>query len=159
MRLADLIKTETGEDYEGIMFLRHSNGRTDRCNSYGVSLDELTALKSTRDQYDYWKYETGRINIVVAVVRDRVHAVYKIVGIKHASGMLFSLASDGYAKLLCDTDEPDRPARVYEIKKVASRAIGAVVTGWEGRERTAACRSKSTFYFNLAVADRDLRPN
>ncbi len=139
------------------MFLRHSNDRIERCEVFGATVHEATALKSIRPQYDYWQSETDRIRVVVAMVRDRVHSVYRIEDIE-AEGTLYSLASSAYQRVLSEAKEQDRRARLYRLVPIQCSATNAPITGWEGRQRTPAVRSDSTFFREIEFTPTSLPP-
>jgi len=68
---------ETEEPAEAIMFLRHGNDSVDQLRHFGITIEEFTCVQPSESKYDYFHPGKPRILVVVVVVEDRVHGVYR----------------------------------------------------------------------------------
>ena len=148
-RLVDRIKQETGADYPQIMLLRHFNS-IDRLLELGGTVEEFTSLQPTGTKWGFWAADKPRIDVVVVIVRDLVHGVYRILGIE-AEGTIGSLASEPHRAFDLELERAKLglPARRFRLAEVPSAAVAVRVTGWEGREISPVLRSNGELFWAI----------
>jgi hypothetical protein len=144
MHLATTVAQEAKVDPQSVMLLRHGNGKTASLLREGGALEEYTLVQVTDSKYDF--LATGRppIAIVVAIVNDRVHFVYRIQGIER-HGTTRSLTSAGFNRFDIAAGFPALPARRFSAKSVLSRTIGCVASGWNSPRNAVARYGSKTF--------------
>jgi hypothetical protein len=136
---------------ERIALLRHFNS-IDRLIELGGTIDEFTSLQPKGSRWDFWKEGKPRIDVVVVIVHDRVHGVYRVVGVE-AEGALESLSSEPLRRFDIERNlyALDRPTRRFTITRVPSTATNARITGWERKEITPILRSNSELFHEIEV--------
>lgn len=123
---------------------------------FGVSLQEYTAIQPIGGRYDFHLPSKPRTEVVVAIVRDYVHAVYRITGVLD-TGNGTDICTPEYRKFELYRQEVkakprvDRECRRYSLIAVQSGADGAAVSGWSGKERMPVQRSDGKFFDQLEV--------
>lgn len=143
MSLAELIARESGQPLEAILLLRHSNESIAQLRRHKVTVEEYTAIQPIGSKYDYYHPKRPRINLVAAIVNDRVYQIYRVAGVEQ-EGTNLSVASDAYKQF--DRDRPGRACRRFQLRAVASVCTGLAVHGWEGRTRTPVQRKGDAFF-------------
>lgn len=149
-RLVDHIKRETGVDYPHIMLLRHSNRNVDRLLKLGSTVMEFTSLQPKGTTYDYWVDDKPQIDVVVVIVHDRIHDVYRVLGFQE--GTIGSLSSDAHREFDLERGKNlDIPARRFRIEKIPMAIDGSSVMGWENSQRTTVMRLNGKRFMNIKV--------
>jgi hypothetical protein len=113
-------------------------------------VEEYTFIQPTDSKYDYRARGKTPVTIVAVIVDDRVFGVYRVEGIEK-EGSTYSLASAAHREFDIEREKPDRPARRFRMTALPSRAVGAAVTGWEGRQRTPVARSGQALFARIEV--------
>lgn len=157
MRLADLIQQEQdGLARDRILFLRHATYEVEHLESCGAALQEYTAVQPIGGRFDFRPAGKPAIEVVVAIVRDRVHAVYRVTGVL-AEGVATDICSPEYRTFERTRREskglPPRttPCRKYSLAALQSGATGTEVTGWSGKEIMPVQRADGSFFELLVV--------
>lgn len=149
MFLADLIESETRVARQHIMFLRHSIVETNAIRQYGGSLEEYTAVQPIGSKYDFTRFRRPQIHVVVVIVDDTVHAVYEILGFEE--GTNYSLASSPLWQRNIDIGYPEKPARRFKLRSMATASLDRPIKGWKGRTRTPVQTADGGFFNEITV--------
>ena len=137
MHLATAIAIEAGVDPQSVILVRHSNARTAQLRKAGGSLEEYTLIQPTNSKYDYLAEGKMPIFVVVAIVDDKVHFVYRIHGIEKI-GTTRSLTSPAFNRFDEAIGYPERPARKFKAEPIRSRTLGRTVSGWSSKRNAVA---------------------
>ena len=129
MKLADLLETETGVDRNNLMFLRHSSERTTKLLEAGGTIEEYTAIQEIKGQYDFLHESKPPAHVLVVVVHDRVHGVYRVQGVRE-EGFFEVLATPAYRRFSQLYGKENVLSRLFNLDELHSGAVGATVTGW-----------------------------
>ena len=131
MNLAALVAKEVGVDPQNVMLLRHSNSRVAALLREGASIEEFTLVQPIDSRYDFLASGRIPIRIVIAIVNDHVHAIYRIDGVEDENGTTQSLTSPAYARFDIKQGYLPRPAKRYCAMRIEhSRSLGQAVRGW-----------------------------
>lgn len=157
MKLVDLLLQEQeGLKKDRILFLRHATSEVELLEACGATLQEFTAIQPTSGRFDFQPAGRPAIEVVVAIVRDRVHAVYRITGVLE-KGLSIDICSPEYKafeksrKTSNGKPKPVRECRKYSLVVVQSGATGAQIEGWAGREIMPVQRSHDSFFDTIRV--------
>jgi len=150
MKLADLIARETGVGTESVMLLRHSGSTIKRLLKRGGTVEDYTVVQPINSKYDYHDPRKTRIDVVVVVVDNKVHGIYRVTGVEK-EGTSYSLESDAMRQMNIDRQRPEVPARRFGIVQLPSAATGKKNSGWENRQRTAVQRIDGSFFDEIEV--------
>lgn len=158
MKLVDLLQREQdGLKKDGILFLRHATREVELLETCGATLQEFTAIQPIRGRYDFQLPGKPPVEVVVAIVRDRVHAVYRVTGVL-AEGPSIDICSPEYKtfelqrRTARTSPKPIRLCRKYSLVAVQSGADAADVRGWTGRAIMPVQRSDGSFFEKLLVS-------
>jgi hypothetical protein len=150
MILASVVANEAGVSTDHIMLLRHSNTIVAELLARGSSLVEYTSVQPTESKYDYLDPNRPKVEILVVIINDAVHGVFRILGIEE-EGSTYSLTSEPHRKYDQERGKKDRPAKRFALQGVPSATIGRPVRGWERRTRTPVQRSDGSFFHEIQV--------
>lgn len=150
MVLASIVAREAGVLPGRVMLLRHSTSSVQDILARGGSLKEYTSVQPTGSKYDYLDQDKAAVEVVVVIVDDAVHGVFRILGVKQ-EGTTYSLVSDILRQRDRERGKPERPARRFEMEPIPSVTIGRPVRGWERRTRTPVQRSDGGFFWEIEV--------
>lgn len=152
MKLAETIHVETGEPLEAIQLLRHSNEKWKMRQEFGVTVYEYTALQPIGSIYDYSRAGWPRIRIVVAIVNDLVHAVYRVLNgetkcTNYSGSVAFRKAEemDGTAEVDCF---------LFQLEEIPSVCTGLPIQGWTA-PIIAPLRHGGDMYNSITVGPPD----
>jgi hypothetical protein len=150
MSLATAVAQEAEVDLRSIMLLRHANGKVDALLAHGASIEEYTLLQPTDSKYDF--HATGRrqVNVVAVVVKDKLHAIYAITGVKRA-GTTHSLASGAFLKFDKAMHYQPRSAKLFSARELSSEFIGRNVENWSS-PRNAVARFNGKLFKQVSLA-------
>ena len=152
MRIVDLISQELEVDFPHIMLLRHSTGSIKLMEAAGVTVEEFTSLQPPNSKWDFWRRGKPKIDVVVTIVRDRVESVFRVLNID-AEGNLFSIVTRKYRKFDASRgNTEDRPILRFRLKPIECTALGAPITGWEGKEISPVLRRSTPLFWQIEVA-------
>lgn len=151
MKLADLIKDETGADASEIMFIRHFN-TIDNLLVLGGTVEEFTRHQPSNSKWDYWAPGKTRIAIVVAIVHDRVYEVFRVTGME-AEGRAEDLLSDAHRQFNIERGQwtPDHRVKRFTMVEVDCSAKNERILGWKGSEISPVVRSNSKLFWRVEV--------
>jgi hypothetical protein len=151
MRLVDLIRQETRAAVTQIMLLRHFN-EIDRLTELGGSVEEFTFLQPTGTKWDFLRDGKPKIDVVVVIVRDIVHAVYRVVGVE-AEGTAESLVSEAHRQFDIEREvwQPRRQLRRFSWVQMESKAVNATITGWERAPIAPVLRNNAQLFWKIDV--------
>jgi hypothetical protein len=138
MNLARLIAAEANVDPQDVLLLRHSNTRIEGLKRAGGTIEEYSLVQPTDTRYDFIPDGKTPIKVVATVVSDKVHAVYRILGIEK-TGTTRSLTSLGFRRFDIELNYPERNAKRFSAEVLQSTATGKFVTGWTN-PRSAVAR-------------------
>ena len=137
MNLARTVAAEAKVDSQFVMLLRHGNVKTAALRRAGGTLEEYTLVQPLNSRYDYLAEGRPPISIVVAIVDDKVHFVYRILGVEK-TGTTRSLTSRGFNRFDQAAGYPELPARPFNAEPIASRTLNRLVTGWASPRNAVA---------------------
>ena len=157
MILIDLIANEAGVTSENVMLLRHSNNIVDALLRRGSSIEEYTQMQPVGSKYDYTDPTKPLIKVVVVIVHDAVWGVYRVLGVER-EGTTYELSSDAHRRFDIERGAHERPAKLFNLELISSRALGQVITGWKGKSRTPVQRSNGGFFRQITV-NLPMNPN
>ena len=129
MNLAKLISRETNVSLENIMLLRHGIAKTQALLKYGATIEEYTLVQPENSMYDFIAKNKTPIQIVVAIVDDKVYAVYRIYGVERF-GTTRTLVSKNFCKFDIELGYKEKPAKLFRSEKIESSSTGKFVRGW-----------------------------
>jgi hypothetical protein len=150
MRLADLVRRETGVAFENLMLLRHSTENIDALRACGGTVEEYTYLQPTGSKYDFLADGKPPANVVIVIVDDRVYGVFRVLAVE-AEGMTSALATPAYRQFNREGKRSDRDSRRFRLERLTSSADGATVTGWGGKEIATVLRNHTTMFDAIQV--------
>lgn len=150
MILVSTVAAEAGVSPDLVMLLRHANSTVAELVARGSSLDEYTAVQPTESKYDYLDPNRRPVEVVVVIVDDAVHGVFRVLGVKE-EGTTYSLTSEGHRRFDQERNKADRPAKRYLLQPIPSGTIGRPVRGWERRTRTPVQRSDGGFFWEIEI--------
>ena len=107
-------------------------------------MEEYTLVQPTNSKYDYLAEGRTPISVVVAIVDDKVHFVYRILGVEK-TGTTRSLTSLGFNRFDQAAGYAERPARLFKAEPISSRAFGRTITGWASPRNAVARYGTKTF--------------
>lgn len=158
MKLVELIQQEQeGLSKAGILLLRHATKEVELLESCGGTLQEYTAIQPIGGRFDFRLPGKPETEVIVAIVRDRVHAVYRITGVI-ATGPSTDICSPEYKAFeLHRKNSKGQPKKIrqcrrYSLVPVQSGAEGAEVRGWSGKEIMPVQRSDGGFFDAVEVS-------
>ncbi len=151
MNLASTIAAELGIDPQSLLLLRHGNRKTAALRKAGASIEEYTLVQPTDSKYDF---SVSRINepplqAVAVIVDDKVHAVYKIVGVEKV-GTTRSLTSAAFSRFDIEAGYPEKPAKRFAATECSSRTLHRPISGWTS-PRNAVARYGSKMFDSVEV--------
>lgn len=150
MKLAELIRQETGVDSAQTMFLRHTNSSLMLLRQQGASVEEYTALQPIGSRFDFLRGGTTPTSLVVVICNDKVFGVYRLDGVD-ATGLTDQICTPEYRAFQQARGKPSRMSRRFRLLPLPSGSIGAKVSGWEGREIAAVQRGGDGFFEEIEV--------
>lgn len=150
MILASIVATEAGVSPDLVMLLRHANSIVAELLARGSSLAEYTSVQPTESKYDYLDPNHHAVEVVVVIVDDAVHGVFRVLGVEE-EGTTFSLTSEAHRQYDQERGKEDRPAKRFALQPIPSTTIGRPVRGWERRTRTPVQRSDGGFFWEIQV--------
>ena len=150
IKLGSFIAREAGVGIENVMLLRHSQRAVENLAARGVSVHDYTVVQPIGTPYDYRDPRKPQIDVVVVIVEDHVHSVYRIVGIEK-DGPSDKLNVPALTRLDQEENRPIRPSRRFGVTLLQSAATRQTVRGWERRQRTAVQRSIGGFFSEIEV--------
>jgi hypothetical protein len=111
MQLFKVISKETGVSPSKMMLLRHANCRVTQLLRHGKQLlEEYTLIQPINSAYDFLRENQMPIEILVVIVYDKVHAIYKIQGLERI-GTTYDLVSSAHRELTKKWGYEERPAK------------------------------------------------
>ncbi len=157
MKLAILIEKETGVGRENIMFLRHSGDRTKRLAEFGATIDEYTAVQDEDGKYNFLHPSKPPTEVVVVMVGDRVHAVYRVRGVLK-TGLRDDISSREYWLFSQAFNKPNLPSIRFDLERLKSGADGARVEGWKAPVLAVLRGSKAGMFAAIEVDAAPIQP-
>lgn len=123
MHLATTVAAEAQVDPQAVMLLRHGNRKTAALLRAGGTLEEYTLVQVKDSKYDFSALGKPPIVVVVAIVNDKVHFVYRIEGVD-PTGTTRSLTSAGFNRSTSRPASPNFPpsASARRCYRVAPQA-------------------------------------
>src|SRR4051812_45875293 len=91
MRLIDVVKQETGADFDEMALLRHFDS-IDRLIELGGTVEEFTNLQPKDTKWDFWRDGKPPIRVLVVIVHDHVFGIFRVREVE-AEGAFYALAS------------------------------------------------------------------
>lgn len=79
------------------MLLRHSDQTVGQLLRAGGTIDEYTAVQPIGSNYDYLDAAQGAVSVVVVIVNNQVHGVFRVMGIER-EGTTYSLTSAAHRR-------------------------------------------------------------
>lgn len=149
MNLARLIADETNSQLDQIMLLRHSNSKTKGLLQAGATIEEYTLVQPTNSKYDFLADGKPPIQVVVAIVNERVHAVYKIAGVERV-GTTRTLVSGNFRQFDIQQGYPELPAKLFRAEQLSSAWLGQSIRGWTS-PRNAVARNGTRLFDRVEV--------
>ena len=149
MNLGHSVAAEAGVHPEEVLLLRHGNAKTRAVRAAGGTLEEYTLVQPTDTKYDFLARGKPPISVVVAIVDDRVHAVYRILGVEE-EGTTWSLTSPGFNKFDKEAGYPELPAKRFRAESIASQVLRRRVVDW-ANPRLAVARYGSKTFESVSV--------
>ena len=137
MNLAHTIALEHGVDPQLILLLRHGNTKTRALLQAGGTLEEYTLVQPIDSKYDFHANGKPPVSIVVAIVEDKVHFVYRILDVERL-GTTLTLTSLGFKRFDEAAKYKERPARKFSAEPLASRSLQRPVVGWTSPRNAVA---------------------
>lgn len=150
MYLVSAVAAAAKVNPDEIMLIRHSNSTVERLLSFGGTVEEYTAVQPTGSKYDYLHPSEPKISIVVVIVNDCVHGVFRVLGVER-EGTSFTLTSSAHRRFDEARDKAERPARRFKLEVVETKLLGLAVRGWEKRSRTPVQRCNGGFFWEIEV--------
>src|SRR5262245_53721034 len=150
MLLASIAAREAGVSADRIMLLRHSNTVVAELIARGGSLEEYTSVQPSGSKYDYLDPDKSPIEVVVVIVDDAVHRIFRVLGVLE-EGTTYSLTSEALRKYDEERGKSDRPAKRFALQPIPSATIRRPVRGWGKRTRTPVQRSDGGFFWEIEV--------
>jgi 5-methylcytosine-specific restriction endonuclease McrA len=150
MVLASIVAREAGVLPDRVMLLRHSSSNVQDILARGGSLEEYTFVQPTGSKYDFLHQDKAAIEVVVVIIDDAVHGVFRVLGVKQ-EGTTYSLVSDTLRQRDRERGHSEAPAKRFEMAPIPSITIGRRVRGWERRTRTPVQRSDGGFFWEIEV--------
>jgi hypothetical protein len=154
-RLADLVATEAEISASRVAFIRHSIDSKQDLDKFGATIEEYTAVQPVRSKYDFTHPDKPPVSVVVVVIKDTVHAVYRLLGI-HSTGPSTEIASPEYIRFDEARGKAPRYCHKFQLADLHSRVTGFRVTGWERRARTPVQRAEDSFFAVIMVDVPDI---
>lgn len=155
MELATAVASVAGVSSNDVMLLRHSSNTVAQLLRAGATIAEYTEVQPIGSKYDYLDEEQGAVSVVVVIVNDRVHGIFRVLGVQR-EGTTYSLTSAAHRHFDEKRGKKERPARRYRLEAIPTDLVGAAVHGWESRERTAVQRSGGGFFHAIEVDAPDI---
>lgn len=152
MELALAAASAGGVSPSSVMLLRHSDQTIGQLLRAGGTIDEYTAVQPIGSKYDYFDAAQSPVSVVVVIVNDHVHGVFRVLGVER-EGTTYSLTSAAHRRFDEVRGKKERPARRYTLDEIPTQLKGAAVRGWKSRERTAVQRSSGGFFHEIEVDD------
>ncbi len=150
MSLASIVAAEAGVSADVVMLLRHANSIVTELLERGSSLAEYTSVQPSGSKYDYLDPNRHAVEVVVVIVDDAVHGVFRVLGVEE-EGTTYSLTSMAHRQFDQERGKKDRPAKRFLLQPIPSVTIGRPVRGWERRTRTPVQRSDGGFFWEIEV--------
>jgi hypothetical protein len=127
-----------------VMLLRHSNSKVRALKAAGASLDEYTFVQPSDSIYDYLAQGRPEVKIVVAIVNDHVHGVYRVNGIKEI-GTTRSLVSDNFRKFDEQQRYLEKDAKLFDMVQLKSGLEQRAIFGWSSPRHPVARYGQKLF--------------
>jgi len=150
MKLADLIRQETGVDSAHTMFLRHTTSSLLLLHQQGASVEEYTAIQPIGSRFDFLRDGTPPTSVVVVICNDAVYGVYIVDGVD-VTGMTNEICTPEYRAFQRARGKPPRMCRKFRLLRLPSGSAGYTVSGWGGREIAAVQRGGDGFFDEIEV--------
>ena len=150
MSLAAAVAQEANIDLRSVMLLRHASGKVDALLAHGASIEEYTLLQPTDSKYDFHATNRGPIQVVAVVVNGKLHALYRIAGVKRI-GTTHSLASPAFLRFDKAMHYGPRPAKLFSGRELSSNLVGRAVEGWSS-PRNAVARFNGKLFREVCFA-------
>ncbi len=147
MNLARTVAAEASVDPQHVVLLRQSNRRTAALSRAGGTLEGYTLVQPIDSKYDFAAAGKLPIHIVVAIVDDKVHAVYRITGVEK-TGTTRSLTTAGYNRFDQAAGYRERPAKRFSAEELKSRCLDRPIVGWTS-PRNAVARYGGKMFDNV----------
>lgn len=131
--LAQLIAEESNVPLQQVLLLRHTIYRTNILHQFGSTIENYTLIQPTHNKYDFLGYYNPPIELVVAIVNDAVHSVYRIDHIaEHGDNLhLGSPEHQAFEQAMAQLENRQAvPAVRFAATPVNSVYIGSNITGW-----------------------------
>jgi hypothetical protein len=144
MHLATTVAAEAHVDPQSVMLLRHGNRKTAALLREGGTLEEFTLVQVKDSKYDFLATGKHLIEVVIAIVNDRVHFIYKVAGVER-TGTTRSLTSKGFNRFDIAAGFPELPAKRFRANLLHSRTTGLAVSGWNSPRNAVAKYGSKTF--------------
>ncbi|ANQ83098.1 hypothetical protein dqs_0015 [Azoarcus olearius] len=148
-QLAKIVADESGVGLSEIMLLRHGTAKVERLEQHGATIEEYTLVQPAGSRYDFEADGMPKIAVVVVIVRDAVHSVYRILGVE-AHGTTRTLTSPEFNAFDRSLKYRELSAKRFRAQRLDSSTVGLPVTGW-GAPRHCTLRAGMSMFDSIQV--------
>jgi hypothetical protein len=152
--LAELVRNETGAEYDEIVLFRHTEKDAEAVLKCGATIEEWTSIQPIDPKYDY--RSNGQTKVLVVIVAYEVFGVFRLVETE-VEGPRFEISKEPLNESYRKRKKKNEAAFRMKLERIPFSKNAARVKGWEGKEirtmasSTVSSGARSDLYWGIKI--------